>query len=426
MSNPSKRDKYNIVPKLMNVFGVGFDSIWRKFNPIWFGNHGFNPITIGIFRSFSLIGIIFGPLWSILADKTRKRKEILSIIFLTYLLIIKILDLSTYVNTNTIRVGVLFLFFNIFWTGIKPIQEGLILSYLKDNKKLFGRQQSFAAVGWLVSNLFTGYLYSWYGFYAVWNLMFVFVLITIFIMFNYIPKENKKYLTELNKTPFFTKLKKVIHSLNNKKVIKILIVLVIQGAGSNMIQSFLFVYLKQSLKAPEYLLGWSVVFNCLFELPIFFYAHELLDIFGINILFIIAQLAFIIRTFLYCLLREDNIIFILPIELLHGLTFSAIWMSATEFASAFCPKGLESVCMLILAFCYHYLGAFIGNFFGGIIFKHFGALNMFRIFGSISFIVCIGFILASYFEHQEKIQKNIQNFNTLDTELTSAYSKHKN
>ena len=227
MKKPFK-DHYNIVPKLLNVFGVGFDSIWRKFNPIWFGNHGFNPITIRIFRSFSLIGIIFGPLWSILADKTRKRKEILSFIFLIYLLIIKILDISTYINSSPFWVGVLFLLFNIFWTGIKPIQEGLILSYLKDNKKLFGRQQSFAAVGWLISNLLTGYLYSWYGFYAVWNLMLLFVIITIFIMLKFIPKEQKSYLKQINKTPFLTKLKKVLNSLNNKKVLKILLVLIVK------------------------------------------------------------------------------------------------------------------------------------------------------------------------------------------------------
>lgn len=178
-----------------------------------------------------------------------------------------------------------------------------------------------------------------------------------------------------------------------------------------MIQSFLFIYLKQALNAPEYLLGWSVVFNCLFELPIFFYAHELLDIFGINILFIIAQLAFIIRTFLYMLLNEKNIIFILPIELLHGLTFSAIWMSATEFASDFCPKGLESVFMLILAFCYHYLGAFIGNFFGGLVFLHFGPIVMFKVFGTVSFCVCIGFIVACFFEAREEREDVYQDLN---------------
>ena len=124
-----------------------------------------------------------------------------------------------------------------------------------------------------------------------------------------------------------------------------------------------------------------------------------MDKVGINILFIIAQLAFIIRNFLYTLLTEENILWVLPIELLNGLTFAIMWTFAIEFESEFFPKGLESVFMLILSFCYDNLGGFLGNFFGGFIYLHFGAIKMFHTFSYFSFATLIFYCYVCYTEY---------------------------
>ena len=399
MTSHSINRKYNLLPKAINFFTFGFDSCWRNFNPIWYTNHGFNPFQIGLLRSIMLIGVLFAPVWSILADKTRNRKMVLSSILIFCLIILKILNSYAYFYDSKSQIVLMTFLHTMFWVGLRPINDGMILAYLGDDKKLFGRQTMFSALGWLVTCVIAGYLYSWYGFCAVWYLQLLCVCTNVFLINKYIPDDEKKALDKFNEVPFFERLGTVMKCLNSIKVMKILIVLVIQGAGSNMIQSFLFVYLNNELKAPEYICGWTIFFTCLFELPIFFYAHVLLDKIGINILFIIAQLAFIIRTFLYTLLTEENILWVLPIELLHGLTFSIMWTSATEFASEFCPKGLESVCMLILSFCFNNLGAFLGNFFGGLIYINFGAIKMFHIFGYFSLVTLIFYCYVCYTEY---------------------------
>ena len=403
-----EKDKYRLVPKLLNIFTMGYDSVWRNFNPIWYENHGLNPFNIGLIRSMRIIGIIFGPLWSVMADKTRKRKQILSGILIGAILTLKILDYFPSIYKSNLNITITIFFYTVFWVGIRPLTEGIILTSLGDNKELFGRQTTFSALGWLVSCVITGYLYTWYGYPACWNLQLFCVIIALIILNFYVDDFKKEEINEMDKIPFFTKLNTVVKELYKPKVLKILMVLVVQGAGSNMIQSFLFVYLNKELDAPKYICGWTIFFTCLFELPVFFYAHKLLDIFGINVLFITAQLAFIIRTFLYTFLTKENILWVLPIELLHGLTFANMWTSATQFASEFCPKGLESICMLILALCYYHLGSFLGNIIGGILYTHYGAIVMFHCFGYFHLLICIIFTYRCYLEYSDdKIKKNI-------------------
>ena len=413
-----KKDKYLIFPKAISFFIVGFDAIWRNYNPIWFKDHGFGFFEIGMLRSFRIICSIFGPLWSIFADKTQKRREILTLIVIIYLIITKLIDKYSSTFENRIYMAIIFLCFNILWSGIKPVSEGLILAYLGEDKKLFGRQMTFMALGWLTCCIIAGYLYTWYGFYACWNLMVVIAFLLFFTMYGFMKNTEKEELEEINSIPFFVKLKMVIKKLNEAKVLKILAVLVVQGAGTNMIQTFLFVYLNNDLKAPEYICGWTIFFTCLIELPIYFYSHVLLNTFGINFLFILAQLAFVIRTFLYTFLTEENILWVLPIELLHGFTFANMWNSAAQFASDFCPKGLESVCMLILSFCHHYLGAAIGNLIAGLLYKYYGAIVMFHCFGSFALLTCLIFSYICFLEYRNNDQSYIsEDKNELTIEL---------
>lgn len=413
-----KKDKYLLIPKAICYLTVGLDSIWRTYNPIWFKNHNFGFLEIGFLRSLCIIGIITGPIFSILADKSKKRKEILILILLSYLTITKILDKYSEIFQNRKNMIIVFLIFNIIWSGLKPVSEGLVLAYLKEDKKLFGRQMTFMALGWLVNCTIAGYLYTWYGFYACWNLMLFLFFVLFFVLFFFVkgeeqPKEG--FIAE--DIAFFEKLDIVLKKLVQGRVVKVLVVLAVQGAGMNMVQSFLFVYLNNELNAPEYICGLSVFCTCLVELPIFFFSHKILKFFGINILFIIAQLAFIIRIFLYTILTESTILWILPIATLHGLTYANMWNSAAQFASEFCPKGLESVCMLILSFCHHYLGAFFGNLIGGLIYKYYGAKVMFYVFGVFGLFVCAGFSFVCFEESRRGVQSFKSGKNDLSVEM---------
>ena len=412
----STKDKYALAPKFLNIFTQGFDSVWRNYNPLWYAQHSLNPFEIGLLRSIKIIGIIFGPIWSITADKFRKRRQILSLILFSCLITLKALDHFPYIFNSKLNISITLFFYTIFSVGVRPLTEGIILTSLGKDKELFGRQAMFAAIGWLVASVVCGYLYFWFGFYACWNVQVVCFLGTFYILIFHVEEYKKGEVQEMDKIGFFVKLKEICWKICEVRVLKILIVLVVQGAGSNMIESFLFLYLNRDLEAPKYVCGWTIFFTCLLEHPIFFYSHKLLKTYGINILFIIAQSAFIIRTFLYSLLTKQNVIWVLPIELLHGITYANMWTSATQFASDFCPKGLESICMLILAFCFHFIGSFLGNLIGGWLFTHYGAIVMFHCFGFTSLFTCLVFCYRCVVEYLEdkNTKKNGVNENKIE------------
>ena len=99
--------------------------------------------------------------------------------------------------------------------------------------------------------------------------------------------------------------------------------------------------------------------------------------FGAEGLFLTSIFAFIIRANLVAIVR--NPYWILPTQLLHGLTYAGSYTSGVYMSKRAAPPGLEVTAQALFSFSYNGVGGLLGSSIGGALFDAVGAPNMFRI-----------------------------------------------
>ncbi len=134
------------------------------------------------------------------------------------------------------------------------------------------------------------------------------------------------------------------------------------GILMGIITNFLFIWLEQ-LGAGADVMGWSLFFTCVSEVPLFHYSGALIKRFGNTPLLIAALVCYGIRLVSYSFL--SNAWAVLPIELLHGVTFGVGWACCVAFAAEIAPPGLGSTVQGILAGIHWGIGNSIGAIVGG-------------------------------------------------------------
>jgi PPP family 3-phenylpropionic acid transporter len=389
------------ISKLINMSTFGFDTIWSNFNPIWFTENGFNPQGIGLIRTFGVISLIFIPFWTNFANSIEKKKIFLSLILIGCLGIQWINGSVHVVNESPFYITLMSLLYTIIWIGIRPLHEGLLLFFSKGNKTSFSETAIYGTIGAAISFVIAGYFYTWFGFGACWNLQVLLVVVTLLLILIYIPQDNENQEQEEEEDiPFSIKFNKVLNHLNTPSITKIMVLLVVQGAGSIMIQSFLFGFLHYELKAPLYYCGWVVFVGSISELFIVFYGAALLEKFGINTILIISQIAFIMRTYFYTTLSEETASWILAIEILNGFSYVILWQSVASYTKSICTNNLQSMAVFIMGFFFNQAGSIIGNNLGGFIFRFYGAYKMIGFFCFCSIITFCWFSYRCYLEYK--------------------------
>lgn len=153
------------------------------------------------------------------------------------------------------------------------------------------------------------------------------------------------------------------------------------------IDGYLFVYLD-SLGAPPLLLGSCLAVVCSAEIPVFAYSGRILGTLGYGGALHAALAAYCLRLLAYsCLPFLPSLWLVLPVELLHGVTFGVAWCAGVNHCKSVAPVGLESTVQSLFSGAYSGFGKGLGGLSAGIIFHWFGGMILFRCFfgGAVAF-----------------------------------------
>jgi len=163
--------------------------------------------------------------------------------------------------------------------------------------------------------------------------------------------------------------------LHNKDILIFLSRAVVLGYGVGHIENFLFLALK-SQGASETLMGLTLTFTCIAETAVFYYTDAFIAWLGNSITrcLHLVYFAFIIRMGCYSLLPFlPSLWFILPVELLHGLTFALAWAAGTTHCRTIAPPGLEATTQSLYQGFYFGVGYGMGGLVGGLVYQYVGA-----------------------------------------------------
>lgn len=149
----------------------------------------------------------------------------------------------------------------------------------------------------------------------------------------------------------------------------LLLFAVVMGAGWSIVSSYLFIFLRTDLDAPQLLLGLTISGMVVVEIPVFRGSGWLHKTFSDSSLLLIGMASWSFRLAAYSFLPNA----------LHGLTFGCSWLAAVHALSSTFPEELNASAFGLLHSSVNGVGTIIGTVVGGYGYQYLGARAFFRV-----------------------------------------------
>ncbi|EEY54681.1 Major Facilitator Superfamily (MFS) [Phytophthora infestans T30-4] len=119
------------------------------------------------------------------------------------------------------------------------------------------------------------------------------------------------------------------------------------------------------------------------ELPFFFHANKIIERFGTAKCILVSLVAYGIRMITYAFIQNPWLV--LPIEVLHGLTYGLLLAAFTNYIYEAAPKGTEGTMIGVLFGVQRGIGGGLSTLGGGWVYEVLGGRTMWGIAGFIVF-----------------------------------------
>jgi predicted MFS family arabinose efflux permease len=166
------------------------------------------------------------------------------------------------------------------------------------------------------------------------------------------------------------------------------------GMVFSLIQSFLFIYMSSELQISPSIIGLTTPLSILLELPVFYYSEKLINVAGTTMMIVLVHVLLIARLLIYTVLNQKSAIFILPVELIHGLAFALTWAAGLENSKRIAPENNKSTFVSIFCTLYNNVGGFLGTYIGGKIYQDYGHIYLWIFCILLLFISIISFLVS--------------------------------
>lgn len=330
---------------------------------IYYEQLGFSGRQIGFLAAIPpLVILVSAPLWGAAADATKQHKRLLMFAIAGALVVVFFFS-KTIAFAWIIPVVVVYAFFA---APIMPLVDASTMDWLGEGRNLYGRIRLWGAIGWGVSAPLIGWLIEHssvgWAFYGYIVLMLGGLAVAWFLPIRETSAQQ----------PFWSGLRLIA---GNRQWLLFLAVVFIGGMCLAIVSNFLFLYMN-GLGASKTLMGLALTFATLSELPILFYSNRLLNRWGARGLLMVALAAYVVRALAYTFISEPWMF--LVVQLLHGLSFSAMWVAGVSYADSMAPEGLSATAQGLFSGVQLGLGGIAGGLIGGILYDELGATAMFR------------------------------------------------
>ncbi|XP_023160958.2 major facilitator superfamily domain-containing protein 6 isoform X2 [Drosophila hydei] len=308
---------------------------------------------------------------------------------------------STVINTSSaVALPEFWFFFGLLiisWVGmavVVSIGDAICFGILGDRHHLYGRQRLCGSLGWGIFALLAGLLVDTMSKEGSLdkNYTIVFWMTLIIMGFDMLASTKLKH-TQTHMSANI--LRDVGQMFLSMRCIVFFLWCVAIGLGTALIWNFLFIYLEELAKPFDNgtnfiktLEGLVMSIQCFGgELPFFFMSGWILKRIGHVNAMSLVLFGFGVRFILYSMLQ--NPWYILPIELLNGVTFGLFYATMASYASIVAPPGTEATMQSLVGAIFEGIGVSMGSQIGGQLFDAVGARITFEIFGIGAFIMFV-------------------------------------
>jgi len=182
-------------------------------------------------------------------------------------------------------------------------------------------------------------------------------LFLTFIFTFYLKADQKETVSETSQS--FQNIKEIF---KNKTLLFLLTCVFLISAGASTIWYFYSIYMKEN-GASASLVGYGLSFQGLCELPLFYFSARIIARFGIKKTLLITVFATSIRLLLYSAVKNPKAA--IPIEMLHGISWSLFWVVCVEYVNKLVREEWRVTGQSLLYAAYYGAGVIAGNFWTG-------------------------------------------------------------
>jgi PPP family 3-phenylpropionic acid transporter len=378
LASPPTIDRPMILPKAYYLLYYGAAASLIPYLPIYYQSIGLSGNEIGMLVAIPpLVMLVGAPLWGGLADATRQHKRLLMLAVALALVSVAALSLIT---RFVIFIPVVAAY-ALFIAPVMPLVDNTVMEKLGEHSGKYGKQRLWGAIGWGIAAPVVGWLIESSGLH--WTFFGYIVLMAVgLVVIWFLPVSQTSIGSK-----FWLGLRSLL--LNWQWIIFLLLVF-IGGTILSIISSFLFLYLND-LNASKTLMGLSLTIATISELPVLFFSEHLLKLSGARGLLIFALLISVTRSLAYSFINTSGLV--LLIQLLHGPSFSAMWVAGVSYANKIAPQGMGATAQGLFSGVQLGLAGTFGGLVGGLLYENLGAAMMFRWVGMIGLAAVILFLM---------------------------------
>ncbi len=356
----------------------GASACLMPFLAVYYSDLGFSGGQIGVLRGISpVVTLVAAPLWSALADVTRRHKLLwLVAIAGSWGAALALASTSSYGLLLGIVVAHAFL-----GAPVMPLADSAVISLLGTRTDLYGTQRLWGAVGWGLSGLVIGFVTERFG--LVWSFIGYLALMACGgLLVAMVPAPSPVARQHSNYG------RDVRWLLSNPAWLAFLASSLCGGLYLTVEMNFLMLYMA-SLGAGESLMGIALVVSTLGELPVWALAPYLLRRLGPRGLLAVALFSGAVQGMAFSLVTMPWMI--LPVQLLHGLAFSAAWTAGVAYVARLAPEGTQATAQGLYGGVMMGLAAAIGAIVGGRLFDQVGGAMTFRL-AAVAPLIALGLL----------------------------------
>jgi PPP family 3-phenylpropionic acid transporter len=377
---PLSIDRPMVLPKAFYLLYYGAAASLLPFLPIYYQSIGLSGKEIGVLVAIPpLLMLVGAPLWGGLADATHQHKRLLMLAVSLALISVVALSLT---SRFVIFIPVVAAY-ALFIAPVMPLIDNTVLEMLGERRSEYGKQRFWGAVGWGVAALLVGWWIERSG--LRWTFIIYFVVMSAgLLVIWFLPVRQTSIGSK-----FWQGLRSLL--LNWQWVIFLLLVF-IGGTILSMISSFLFLYLND-MSASKTVMGLSLTVATLSEMPVLFFSEHMLKRWSAKGLLTFALLISAVRSLAYSFISTSSLV--LLVQLLHGPSFSAMWVAGVSYANKIAPKGMGATAQGLFSGVQLGLAGTFGGLIGGVLYENLGAVMMFRWVGMIGLAVVLVFFFLN-------------------------------
>jgi PPP family 3-phenylpropionic acid transporter len=369
-------------PFMANVAYFACVACVYPFLVLYYQSLGFSGSQIGLLSGITpVMTVIGGPLWTNLADVTRRHRLIMSLIVVVALLSLLALPLLRTFGPVLLMVIVL----SACFSPITSFIDSATLFMLAGEKEMYGRVRLGGTFGFGVVGYVAGVLVQDYGLkLAFWSGALALLLALVAGQYlTYAP------VSHAPATRAGTHSGSVRDLLANRRWWPFLAVAFAGGLALAVSNTYLLPYMKQ-LGANESTMGLALAVGTLSEVPVLFFGNRLIARFGPYRLLMAAMAITGARLVLFVFSGTPSAV--LWLQLLSGLTFPLMWLAGVAYAHENAPSGLAATAQGLFGAMVYGFGAAVGNFAGGPLLERLGGHTTYLIFGAV--ILAIVLVVA--------------------------------